>query len=154
MRIKKVFEPLTKSIKDVSDDVTRAIMETSVDNNKAQAKFSDKIVEIMNDMGKIATYVLLPLSKITNSEHTFQLELVNDQDWNRVNDLLIKKTIPVTLYDNSLTFRDTDRNFELNGHLLKMITNRSYKTDLAESMDRNLLFDFKKWNVFWWKSFR
>ena len=33
--MKKVFEPVTKSIKDVSEEVTKTMMENSIINNKA-----------------------------------------------------------------------------------------------------------------------
>ena len=63
----------------------------------------------MNDRGKIASYLLSPLSKITNLENTSQFKLVKDFYSNRVNDLLIHSSIPVTLFDNLLTFRDTGK---------------------------------------------
>ena len=51
------------------------------------------------------------------------------------------KTIPVTLYRNLLTFRDTDKKFELQGNLLKMITNKNYNVDLANLPDKKQIFD-------------
>ena len=36
----------------------------------------------------------------------------------------MNETIPVTHYDNLLTFRDTDKKFELIRNLLKMITKK------------------------------
>ena len=53
----------------------------------------------MNDKGIIASYFLSPLSKITNLEKFTQFRLVKDFSSNRVNDLLIKNTIPITLHD-------------------------------------------------------
>ena len=38
--------------------------------------------------------------------------------------------------------RDTYKGFELEGDLLKMITNKNYEVDLAISQYRKLLFDF------------
>ena len=64
------------------------------------------------------------LSKITNPENTIQFKLVKDHNSNRVNDLLIKNTIPITLYNNLLTFRDTGKVFESKGDLLEMITKK------------------------------
>ena len=43
--------------------------------------------------------------------------------------MLIHNSIPVTLYENLLTIRDTAKEFELKGHLLKMITNDNYNVD-------------------------
>ena len=58
--------------------------------------------------------------------------------------MLLHNTIPVTLYDNLLTFPDTGKLFELKGDLLKMITNNKYDVDLASLSDRNLMYDFAK----------
>ena len=48
----------------------------------------------MNDRGIIASYLMSPLSNITNPENTTQFKLVKDHISNRVNVLLIKNTIP------------------------------------------------------------
>ena len=69
-------------------------------------------------------------------------KLVRDSDSNRVNDILINKTIHVALHDNLWIFRDTDKKLEFNVDLLKMITNKNYNVDLAFISDRNLLFEF------------
>ena len=85
-----------------------------------------------------------PLSRITNPENTTQFKLVKDHNSNRVNDLLINNTIPITLYGNILTFRDTNKQFELKGDLLKMITNTKFDVDLASLSDKKLMYDFAK----------
>ena len=71
--------------------------ESSIENYKALENLSDKLLEIMNDRGMIASYLLSPRSKITNLENTTQFKLVKDSSSNRVNDLLKHKTIPLTL---------------------------------------------------------
>ena len=88
--MKKLFEPVTKSIKDVSKEVTKTITETSNNNNK--------LVEIRSERGIIASYLLSPLSKITNPENSTQFKLVKDPNSIRVNDLLIHNTITNTLH--------------------------------------------------------
>ena len=98
----------------------------------------------MNDRGILATYLMSPLSKITNPENSTQFKLVKDANSNRVNDLKINKTKPITLHDNLLTFRDTNKQFELKGDLLKMITNKNYNVDLASLSDKKLMYDFAK----------
>ena len=98
----------------------------------------------MNDRVILASYLISPLSKITNPENTTQFNLVNDSSSNRVNDLLIHNTIPITLYNNLLTFRDTGKEFELKGDLLKMMTNKNYNVDLASLSDKKLMNDFAK----------
>ena len=98
----------------------------------------------MNDRGILTTYLMSPLSKITNPENTSQFKLVKDHNSNRVNDLKINKTIPVTLYGNILTFRDTNKQIELKGDLLEMITSSKFNVDLASLSDKKLMYDFAK----------
>ena len=62
--MKKVIEPLTKSIKGVSDEVTKTIRETSIKNNQALENLNNKLSEIMNERVTIASYLLSSLSKI------------------------------------------------------------------------------------------
>ena len=85
-----------------------------------------------------------PLSKITNPENTIQFKLVKDSNSNRVNDLVFKNKIPITLYGITLTFRDTGKEFELKGDLLEKITNGKYNVDLASLTDKKLMYDFAK----------
>ena len=140
----KLFEPVTKYIKDTSEEVTKTITETSMKNNQAIENLNNKLLEIMNDRGIIAYYLLSPLAKITNPENSTQFKLVKDSSSNRVNDLLIHNSIPITLHDNLLTFRDSNKQFELKGDLLKMITNKNYNVDLASLQDKKLMYDFAK----------
>ena len=98
----------------------------------------------MNDRGIIASYLLSPLSKINNLEISTQFKLVKDHNSNRVKVLLIHNRIPVTLHNSLLTFRDTGKEFELKGDLLKVTTNRNYNVDLASLSDKKLLYDFAK----------
>ena len=105
---------------------------------------NNKLPEIMNDRGIIASYLLSPLSKITTPENTSQFKLVKDSTSNRVNHLLIHNTIPITLHDNLLTFRDTNKLFELKEDLLKMITNKNYNVDLANLSDKNYCMTLQK----------
>ena len=66
----KIFEPVTKTIKDVTEDVTKTMTEPSRENYKALANLNDKHSETLNDRGLLASYLLSPLSKLTNPEHT------------------------------------------------------------------------------------
>ena len=90
----------------------------------------------MNVRGIIASYLLSPLSKISNPEITTQFKIVKDSNSNRVYDLKINKTITITLYSNLLAFRDTGKEFELKGDLSKMITNRNYKVVFASLAEK------------------
>ena len=49
--MKKVFQPVTKSIKDVSEEVTKTMTENSIRNNQALEKLNNKLLEIKNDRG-------------------------------------------------------------------------------------------------------
>ena len=142
--MKKVFEPVTNLLENTCQDITKTITETSIKNNQVIENLNHKLLEIMNDRGILASYLMSPLSKITNPENTTQFKLVKDSNSNRVNDLKINKTIPITLYNNMLTFRDTGKEFELKGELLKMITNKNYNVNLASLQDKKLMYDFAK----------
>ena len=98
----------------------------------------------MNDSGIIESIFLPPLSKIANPENTRQFKLVKDSNLNRVNDLLIHNSIPITLHDNLLAFRDSGKKFELRGDLLKMITDKNRNVDLASLADKNLMYEIAK----------
>ena len=142
--VKKVFEPVTKSLENTSENLTKAITETSIKNNLTIENINNNLLEIMNDTGILATYLMSPLSRITNPENTTQFKLEKDPSSNRVNDLKIHNSIPITLHNNLLTFRDSGKVFELKGELLKMITNKNYNVDLASLSDKKLMFDFAK----------
>ena len=135
---KKVFEPVTKSLENTSHNITKTLTETSIKNNQAIENVNNKLLEIMNDRGILATYLMSLLSKITNPENTTQFKIVKDSTSNRVNDLKINNSKPITLHNNLLTFRDTNKQFELKGDLLKMITNKNYNVDLASLADKKL----------------
>ena len=98
----------------------------------------------MNDRGILASYLMSLLSKITNPENTSQFKLVKDPSLNRVNDLKIHNSIPMTLYGNIITFCDTGKKFELTGDLLEMITNIKYNVNLASLADKKLMYVFAK----------
>ena len=59
---------------------------TSKENIKALSNLNDRVLAIMNDRGIIASYLILPLSKVTNPELTSQFTPVRDPSLNRVND--------------------------------------------------------------------
>ena len=142
--MKKVFEPVTNFNKDVSEEVTKTITESSIKNNKALENLNNKILEIMNDRGILASYLMSPLSKLTNHKNTSQFNLVKDFSSNRVNDLSIHNSITVTLHDNLLTFLDTNNQFESKRDLLKMTTNKNHNVDLPSLQDRKQMSDFAK----------
>ena len=54
--LKKVIEPVNKPLENTSQDITKAITETSIKNNQAIENMNNKLLEIMNDRGILATY--------------------------------------------------------------------------------------------------
>ena len=102
--MKKVFEPVTKTLEKTSQVITKTVTENSFKNNQSLESLNNKLLEIMNDRGIIASYLMSPLSKITNPENTSQFKLVKDSNSNGVNDLLIHNTIPITLYYKFVNF--------------------------------------------------
>ena len=137
--LKKVFEPVTKSLESTSQDIT----ETSNKNNQALENLNNKLLEIFKDREILASCLLSLLFKVTNPETSSQFNLVKDSNSNRVNNLLIHKTIPITLYNSLLTFRVTGEEFKLNGDLLKKIAIKNYNVDLASLTDKKM-YDFAK----------
>ena len=142
--MKKFFEPVTKSLEKTSQDITKTIKETSTKNNQAIDNLNDKLLEILNDRGIRASYLLSPLSIVTNTEKKSQFNLLKDSNLNKVNDLLTHYTKTVISYNTLLTFRDTDKKFVLRGDLLKMITNRNYNVDHVNLSDKKILYEFAK----------
>ena len=72
--MKEVCEPVDNTIKNTSEKLTETITRSSEENNKALEKLNKKLVEIINDRGILASYLLPPLSKITSPENTSQFK--------------------------------------------------------------------------------
>ena len=53
-------------------------MLASKENNKALENIEKKLLQTMNDRSILATYLMSPLSKISNPENTSQFKLVKD----------------------------------------------------------------------------
>ena len=88
--------------------------------------------------------MLSPLSKITNPENSTHFKLIKDSRSNTVNDLKTNNSVPIILHNNLLTIRDTNKQFELKGDLLKMITNKNYNVNLASLTVKKLMYNFAK----------
>ena len=58
----------------------KTITETSNNNNKALGNLNNKLLVIMNDRGTLITFLMSPLSKITNPENTSHFKLVRDHN--------------------------------------------------------------------------
>ena len=54
----KVYKPVTKPLENTSQGITKTVMETSKNNNQALAKLNSKLLEIMNNRGIFATFLI------------------------------------------------------------------------------------------------
>ena len=57
----------------------------------------------------------------------------------RMNDFLIVGGIPVSLYSNMLTFRDSNKSFQLDGDLLKTMTQNDFNVSHSHPQDQKLI---------------
>ena len=103
----KVFEPLTDTLKKTSENITKTITESSINNNKAIENLNEKVLESMNDKGLIDSSLI----ELIKSDNKGQFRLTKDPNSTKPNDFLIIEKIPVTIFSNMLTFRDTKKNF-------------------------------------------
>ena len=60
--MKKFCELLTDTFKNTSEDLTKTMMSSSEQNSRALEKLNDKLLEIMNDRGVIASYLMSSLT--------------------------------------------------------------------------------------------
>ena len=142
--IKKVFEPVTKSLENTSENITKTNTETSINNNKAIENLSEKVLELMNNNGLIAPYLASSLVNLFKPENKSQFRLKKDLNSTKMNDFLINKGIPVTLVSNLLIFRDSNKSFKLEGDLLEAITNYDFNVDHSNQQDQKLIYEFAK----------
>ena len=142
--LKEVFEPITKSLENTSENITKTITETSNKNNKAISDLNEKNLELMNDKGMIAPYLATSLVNVFKPENKSQFRLREDHNSTKMNDFLIHGNIPVTLFSNMITFRDSNKSFILEGDLSKLITNYKFNADHSSPQDKKLIYEFAK----------
>ena len=73
--MKKVFEPVTKSLENTSENITKTLTENSINNNKAIENLNEKILELMNNNGLIAPYLASSLVNLFKPENKSQFRL-------------------------------------------------------------------------------
>ena len=142
--VKKVFEPMTNVIENTSQNITKTITESSINNNKAIENLNEKVLELMNDKGIIAPYLAFSLVNLFKPENKSQFKLIKDQNSIRMNDFLTNGGIPVSLYSNMSTFRDSNKSFKLDGDLLETMTNYDFNVNHAEPQNQKLIYEFGK----------
>ena len=141
---KKLFKPMTDAIKHTSESITKTLIENSINNNKAIENLNEKILELMNDKGLIAPYLTTSLVEVFKKDNKSQFRLRKDPNTTKMNDFLIHGTIPVTIFSNMITFRDSKKTFKLEGDLLKVITNYKFNVDHSNQQDRKIIYEFAK----------
>ena len=142
--MEKVFEPLTDTLKKTSENITKTITENSINNNKAIENLNEKILELMNDNGMIASYLALPLVEVFRKDNKSQFRIRKDPNSTKLNDFLIHGSIPITIFSNMITFRDSNKSFRLEGDLLKVITNYKFNVDHSNPQDKKIIYGFAK----------
>ena len=141
---KKLFKPMTDTIRNTSENVIKTLAENSINNNKTIENLNEKILELMNEKGLIAPYLTSSLVNLFKPENKSQFRLRKDTNSTKMNDFLIHGSIPVTLFSNMITFRDSNKSFRLEGDLLKLITNYKFNADHSSPQDRKLIYEFAK----------
>ena len=141
---KKLFKPMTDAIKNTSETITKTFTESSINNNKAIENLNEKILELMNDKGMIAPYLTTFLVEVFKKDNKSQFRLKKDPNSTKMNDFLIHGNIPVTIFSNMITFRDSNKTFRLEGDLLKVITNYKFNVDHSSPQGKKLIYEFAK----------
>ena len=143
-KINNFFKPMTDELKNTSEKITKTITENSINNNKAIENLNEKILELMDDKGLIAPYLVSSLVEVFKKDNKSQFRLRKDPNSTKMNDFLIHGTIPVTIFSNMITFRDSNKSFRLEGDLLKVITNHKFNVDRSSRQDKKLIYEFAK----------
>ena len=97
--MKKVYEALTDTIKNVSENISKILTESSINNNKAIENLNEKVLESVNDK-ELIDCSLLEALKYDNKG---QFRLIKDPNSTKTNDFLIIENVPVTIFNNMLT---------------------------------------------------
>ena len=142
--LKQAFEPITKSLENTSENITKTITETSNKNNKAISDLNEKVLELIDEKGLIAPYLASSLVNLFKPENKSQFRLRKDPNSTKMIDFLIHGNIPITLFSNMITFRDSNKSFRLEGDLLKLMTNYKFNADHSSPQDKKLIYEFAK----------
>ena len=98
----------------------------------------------MNQKGLIAPYLASSLVNVFKPENKSQFRLRKDNNSTKMNDFLIHRGIPVTLFSNMITFRDSNKSSKLKGDLLKLITDYKFNANHSSPQDKKLIYEFAK----------
>ena len=113
-------------------------METSFNNKKALEKLIEKFLNLLNDKGMLARYLVSSLVILLKPENKSQNKKLKDQNSIRMNDFLINTSMPDTLYSKMLNFRVSNNSFKLDGDLSRKMTNNNFNEDHSNPQDRKI----------------
>ena len=142
--LKQTFKPITKSLENTLENITKTDTETSNKNNKAISDLNEKVLELIDEKGLIAPYLASSLVNLFKPENKSQFRLRKDPNSTKMNDFLIHGNIPITLFSKRITFRDSNKSFRLEGDLLKLITSYKFNADHSSPQDKTLTYEFTK----------
>ena len=101
--LQEVYEPVTKTNKNVSENISKTLTESSINNNKAIENLNEKVLESMKDKGLVDSSILEVIK-----DSGGQFRLIKDPNSIKKNDFLINEKVPVTIFNNMLTFRNNN----------------------------------------------
>ena len=87
----------------------------------------------------IAPFLASSLGNLYEPENKCLLKKIQDQNSIRMNNFFKNTSIPVTLYSNMLTFRNTNNSFILNGSLLKTMKIYNFNVAYSNPKDKKKL---------------
>ena len=96
----------------------------------------------------IAPYLASSLVNFLKPENKSHFRLVKDLNSTKMNDFLVNAGIPVTLYSNMLTFRDSNKSFKLDGDVFEKMANYIFNVSHSNPHDQKLIFEFGKEMIF------
>ena len=144
--MKKIYEPLTDTIKRYLFEFKKSTTETCV-SDEAPEKLNEKILKLMNDRGMIAPCLSSSLVNIFKPKNKSQFRLLKDLNWIRRNNILTNRKIPGNLYRNMLTFRDGNKSFKLDRDLPESMTIYDFNVSHSNPRDQNLIMSLEKTKV-------
>ena len=135
---------MTDAIKNTSQEITKTITETSNKNNKVLENLNEKILDLLNDKCMIAHTLASSLVNLFKPEKKSQFRFKKDLNSTGMKDFLINGGKPVSICDNMLTFRDSNRSFKLDADLLETMTKNDFSASTSNPQDRKLNYKFGK----------
>ena len=92
----------------------------------------------------IAPYLASYSVNLSTPDNKSHFRLKKDPNSTRMIDFLLNGGLPVSIYSNLLTFRDSNRSFKLDGDLSKTMTNYDFNVKNSNRQDQKLIYMFGK----------